>query len=157
MDLIFWRHAEAVDADGSLPDLDRPLTKRGHKQAKKLARWLLERLPEQRRILVSPARRTCETADALGTAYEIEPLIAPGAGARALLAAAGWPGRQDTVLLVGHQPTLGQLAAYLMGGATTLEAPAWVIRKGAAWWLRHRDREGQSEVVLVSVRTPEKL
>ncbi len=151
MDLIFWRHAEAVDADGSLTDLDRPLTKRGHKQAKKLARWLLERLPEQRRILVSPARRTCETADALGTAYEIEPLIAPGAGARALLAAAGWPGRQDTVLLVGHQPSLGEAAALLLTG----EELGLSVRKGAVWWISGRQRGGRVEAALRSVIDPE--
>ena len=72
MDLILWRHAEAEDADGEISDLDRCLTRRGEKQAKRVARWLLEYLPDTRRILVSPARRTRQTADALGAAYEIE-------------------------------------------------------------------------------------
>ena len=66
MDLILWRHAEAEDADGEISDLDRCLTRRGEKQAKRVARWLLEYLPDTRRILVSPARRTRQTADALG-------------------------------------------------------------------------------------------
>ena len=61
------------------------------------------------------------------------------------------------MLLIGHQPVLGQLAGYLMGGAASLDGPPWAVRKGAAWWLRHRDRDGVGEVVLVSVRTPDKL
>ena len=43
----------------------------------------------------------------------------------------------------------------LMAGAMP-EVP-WAVRKGAVWWLRHRERAGVAEVVLVSVRTPEKL
>ncbi len=151
MDLILWRHAEALDADGRLSDLERPLTKRGHKQAKKLARWLLERLPEQRRILVSPARRTRETADELGAAYEIEPLIGPGASAGELLVAAGWPGHQGTVLLVGHQPSLGEAAALLLTG----EELGLSVRKGAVWWFSGRQRGGRGEAVLRSVIDPE--
>jgi len=151
MDLILWRHAEAVDADGSLSDLERPLTRRGHKQAKKLARWLLERLPAQRRILVSPARRTRETADALGAAYEIEPLIAPGASAVDLLRAAGWPERRGTVLLVGHQPCLGEAAGLLLAG----EELGLSVRKGAVWWFSGRERGGRHEAILRSVIDPE--
>jgi phosphohistidine phosphatase len=44
-----------------------------------------------------------------------------------------------------------------MGGAVTLDSPAWAVRKGAVWWLRHRERDGVAEVVLVSVRTADKL
>jgi phosphohistidine phosphatase len=161
MDLILWRHAEAhdatdVDDDGSL-DLQRPLTPRGKKQAQRMAEWLNRFLPESTRILVSPAVRTQQTAEALGRKFRTVTSLAPGASHAQALAAARWPESREPVLLLGHQPTLGQLAAYLMGGAATLETPPWSIKKGAVWWLRHREREGVSEVVLVSVRTPEKL
>jgi len=157
MDLILWRHAEARDARDGEDDLVRPLTPRGEKQAHRMADWLNRFLPESTRILVSPSLRTRRTADALGRKYRTVESLAPGASHAQALSAARWPESREPVLLVGHQPTLGQLAAYLMGGAATLEGPAWAIRKGAIWWLRHREREGVAEVVLVSVRTPEKL
>jgi phosphohistidine phosphatase len=157
MDLILWRHAEAREARDGESDLDRPLTPRGEKQAARMAEWLNRFLPDSTRVLVSPALRTRQTADALGRKVRTVESLAPGASHAQALAAARWPDSREPVLLVGHQPTLGQLAAYLMGGATTLDAPAWTIRKGAAWWLRHRDRDSVAEVVLVSVRTPDKL
>ena len=73
------------------------------------------------------------------------------------LTAARWPDSREPVLLVGHQPMLGQLAAYLLGGATTLDGPPWAMRKGAAWWLRYRLRAGVAEVVLIAVHTPNTL
>jgi phosphohistidine phosphatase len=84
-----------------------------------------------------------------------------------LLTLARWPDRREPVLIIGHQPTLGMTAALLMAGAhAPAEAPgdpaahatpAWSVRKGAVWWLRHRERGGVAEVVLVSVRTPDSL
>lgn len=150
MDLILWRHAEAEDADGDISDLDRCLTRRGEKQAKRVAGWLLERLPDTRRILVSPAHRTRQTADALGAAYEIEPRIAPGAPARQLLKAAGWPSRAGTVLLVGHQPSLGEAAGLLLGGEIDLS-----VRKGAVWWFSGRERPDREVPLLRAVIDPE--
>ena len=59
MELILWRHAEAEDG---IPDAKRPLTERGQKQARKMAKWLRKRLPEDTRIIVSPALRCRQTA-----------------------------------------------------------------------------------------------
>lgn len=157
MDLILWRHAEARDAAEGESDLDRPLTPRGVKQAQRMADWLNRFLPESTRVLASPALRTRQTADALGRKYRTVEALAPGASASQLLAAVRWPDAREPVLVVGHQPTLGHAAAYLMAGADAVQGPAWTVRKGAAWWLRHRLRDGVPEVVLVSVRTPEKL
>ena len=153
MDLILWRHAEAEDADGEIADLERCLTRRGEKQAKRVARWLLDHLPADRRVLVSPALRTTQTADALGTPYEIEPRIAPGATAHDILTAAGWPGRKGTVLVVGHQPTIGELASRLLTG----DEAGFSVRKGAVWWFEHRARNGRTEVVLRTVIDPERI
>ena len=159
MDLILWRHADAGEpAEGEgVDDLQRPLSPRGQKQAKRMADWLNGFLPDSTRILCSPALRTRQTADALGRKVRTVAALAPGASHSQALAAARWPDSREPVLLVGHQPMLGQLAAYLMGGPATLDAPPWAVRKGAVWWLRQRERDGVSEVVLVSVRTPEKL
>jgi phosphohistidine phosphatase len=157
MDLILWRHAEARDAKDGEGDLDRPLTQRGEKQAQRMAEWLNRFLPETTRILVSPALRTRSTAEALGRKFRIADPLAPGAGVNQLLTVVRWPDSREPVLVVGHQPTLGHVAAYLMGGIVSQEGQPWAVRKGAVWWLRHRQREGVDEVVLVSVRTPEKL
>ena len=157
MDLILWRHAEARDAKDGEDDLTRPLTPRGEKQAEKMAAWLNRYLPETAKVLVSPSVRTRKTADALGRKLRVVDALAPGAGAHQLLDAARWPDSREPVVLVGHQPALGQLAALLMAGGAALDGPGWAIRKGAVWWLRHRVREDRAEVVLVTVRTPEML
>ena len=141
MDLILWRHAEAEPGD---PDLGRRLTSKGLKQAERMAAWLEPRLPDTTRILVSPAARSQQTALALGRKFKVVDEIAPGASAAALLAAAGWPDGRETVLVVGHQPTLGEVAATLLTGG----AAGWSLRKGAVWWLSNRNRDGDSAVVL---------
>lgn len=132
MDLILWRHAEA---EYSAPDLARALTDKGRKQAKQMAAWLKPRLPEGTRILVSPATRAQQTADALNLDFNTLDAIAPGAPAQALLAAAGWPGQDGCVLLVGHQPSLGEAAALLLSG----QPLGWSLKKGAICWIRARD------------------
>jgi phosphohistidine phosphatase len=150
MELIFWRHAEA--APGS-PDAARPLTDHGRSQAALVARWLGARLPRELRLLVSPARRAQETARALGRAFETVDAIAPGADATAVLDAAGWPTAAQAVLVVGHQPTLGEVAARLLEGK---HAPA-AMGTGAVWWLRSRVPDGGSEADLLLAIEPEIL
>lgn len=153
MDLILWRHAEAEDGGPDLPDMKRRLTARGERQAHDLAKWLRPRLPKKTRILVSPAARTQQTAHALALPFEVEPKIGVGADAADLIAAAGWPAAANAVLLVGHQPTLGRLAALLLSGT---EAD-WSIKKGAVWWFSSRSREGRDQIVLRAVMNPEML
>jgi phosphohistidine phosphatase len=151
MDLILWRHAEAEDNDGRIPDAKRRLTAHGEKQARKMAAWLNARLPRNTSVLVSPTERTQQTAHALGLPFEIEPKIGIGADCADLLAAAGWPNpkvsRGGTLILVGHQPTLGRLAALLLSGS---EAD-WAVKKGAIWWFSRRVREGDDQTVLRAV------
>lgn len=154
MDLILWRHAEAEDGNERTPDAKRRLTARGEKQARQMAKWLQDRLPKRVSVLVSPAERTQQTAHALALPFEIEPRIGVGADAVDLLAAAGWPdGTKDgtTVILVGHQPTLGRLAALLLGG----EEADWTIKKGAVWWFSNRTREGETQTVVRGVVGPD--
>jgi len=141
VDLILWRHAEAEPGE---PDLGRRLTSKGLKQAERIAAWLEPRLPDTTRILVSPAARTQQTALALGRKFRTVDEVAPGASAASLLAAAGWPDAREPVLVVGHQPTLGEVAARLLAG----DEASWSVKKGAVWWLSNRTRDGDSGVVL---------
>jgi phosphohistidine phosphatase len=153
MDLILWRHAEAVPEREGLDDLDRPLTPKGERQAQRMAEWLNHRLAHSTRILVSPALRTQQTAKALDRSFKTVKAIAPDASATAVLSAARWPESSEPVLVVGHQPTLGHVAALLLGEV----AQSWVIKKGAVWWLRSRERETGSQVVLQAVQSPDCL
>ena len=150
MDLILWRHAEAEDGP---PDLERRLTPRGHKHAQRVAEWLLQRLPAKFVVLASPARRTQETAHALGVAFRTVPALAPGASVQAILKAAEWPGRKSSVVVVGHQPDLGRVALHLVAGA----AGDGTIKKGGLWWLANRVRNDQTQVVVRAVMAPDLL
>jgi phosphohistidine phosphatase len=168
MDLILWRHADAGEpVEDVVQDLQRSLTSKGEKQAARMADWLNRFLPESTRVLVSPALRCQQTAQALGRKFQTREAVGPGGTVGNLLTLARWPDRREPVLIIGHQPTLGLTAATLMAGVQgTAEAaetplahatPAWSIRKGAVWWLRHRERGGVAEVVLVSARSPDNL
>lgn len=152
MELLLWRHCEAEPGE---PDLGRVLTGKGEKQARRIAQWLHAHLPESARILVSPARRAQQTAQALA---ELSPrkvktldALAPGAGAADVLNAVRWPDAESTVLVVGHQPTLGWVASRLLAGA---EAD-WPVKKGGVWWLRSRGRAGIDQAVVRAVVNPD--
>lgn len=144
MDLILWRHADAEDG---VPDDGRRLTAKGCRQAKKMADWLSARLPAGWRVVSSPAARACETAAALAVDFSIEPALSTAANPRGLLKAAGWPGGEGAVVVVGHQPTLGEAAALALTG----QVQGWSVKKGAIWWIR-RDDDGA--VAVRAVITP---
>src|ERR1700730_4181986 len=147
MDLILWRHAEAEPGE---PDLGRRLTAKGIKQAERMATWLDHHLPDTCKILVSPADRAQQTALALKRKFRVVPELVPGASVSAVLTAAGWPDAREAVLVVGHQPTLGEVAAYLL----TDQDLSWSVRKGAVWWLSYRVRDGVASTVLKVVVSP---
>ncbi len=150
MDLLLWRHAEAADGR---PDLARALTKHGHEQARAMAKWLKKRLPEGTRVLVSPAQRAQETAAALGMPMETLDELSTDAAPAALIAAAGWPKAEHAVLIVGHQPTLGETAGVILG-AKGYQLP---VRKGAVIWIRSPRRAVRDSAKLVLVMEPEML
>jgi phosphohistidine phosphatase len=128
LELILWRHCDA--APGA-PDDARPLTPRGRDEAARIARWLGPRLPADCRIVVSPALRAQQTASALARPFDTDAKLAPGASVSDVLRAAGWPDAQATTLLVGHEPTLGGVAGYLLHGIGAERA----LDKGAVVWL----------------------
>lgn len=148
MDLILWRHADAVDG---VPDMERALTAKGLKQAAQMAAWLNARLPKDALILVSPAKRAVQTAQALERPLQIVKKITPGADAMSVVLAAGWPDIGGTVVVVGHQPSLGQAASLLMCGAESDLG----IKKGGLWWLTNRVRQETQQTLVRVVMTPE--
>lgn len=151
MDLILWRHAEALPPREGQDDLERALSAKGERQAQRMGDWLNQRIAHSTRILVSPALRTQQTARALGKSFKTVAALAPDASIEAVLKAARWPDAAEPVLIVGHQPTLGLVASYLLAGLPQ----AWTIKKGAVWWLRNRDREAGAQVVLQAAQSPD--
>lgn len=150
MELILWRHAEAEDG---FPDSARQLTGRGLDQAKRMADWLKPKLPENTRIIVSPACQTQQTAMALQSDFVTENALGPGASAHAVLAVAGWPAAGGAVVIVGHQPTLGEIVSYLIP-----VIPAGLrVKRGSVLWIRDEEKDGTIESKLHAVIYPEML
>lgn len=143
MELLLWRHAEAEDG---FPDADRRLTPRGKQQAQRMAAWILAHAPKNLRIIASPATRCQQTAAALGLPFETDLRLSTDGNVTDLLAAAGWPSASppSAVLIVGHQPTLGRVAARLLSG----QKAKWSVKKGALWWLSAHMRNGEAQTVL---------
>lgn len=150
MNLILWRHAEAEDTS---PDMARALTSRGQKQAERMAAWLKPQLPADTVILVSPALRTQQTASALTDQFTTLDVLAPGTSSEQLLTASNWPDDTRTIVIVGHQPTLGMAAAKALTG----KAEYWSVKKGAIWWITSRSRDGERQTVLRAVVSPDLL
>lgn len=148
MDIIFWRHAQAEVGE---PDQGRELTAQGRKQAARMGAWLDRSLPSGCRILCSPTMRTRQTADALGRKYKIVEAIGPEASAPDVLDAAGWPAARRPVLVIGHQPWLGEVVSLLLTG----EEQSWTVRKSNAWWIARRERDEGNEIFLKAVLAPE--
>ena len=65
--------------------------------------------------------------------------------------AAAWPDGKTGVIVVGHQPTLGMVAARLINGVDGYVA----IKKGAMWWFETRHRYGREQVVLKAMISPD--
>ncbi|MFM6990065.1 MAG: SixA phosphatase family protein [Rhodoferax sp.] len=151
LDLVLWRHAEAIDLELVGDDMLRTLTPRGEKQAHRMGAWLDRQLPSSTKVFSSPALRADQTAQALERKYKTHAGLAPLAGVDDLLDVTHWTTGSGCVLVVGHQPTLGQTAARLLG----IGAGQCSVKKGAVWWLRMREREAATEVTVLAVLSPD--
>jgi phosphohistidine phosphatase len=153
MDLILWRHAhaEALDDDLASPhDSERKLTTKGHKQAAKMALWLDSVLPHSCKILVSPSQRTLQTALALGRKFKVVAEVGTDSTAQQILTVCNWPNSREAVLVVGHQPQLGEVVSLLLPSLQDC-----VIRKGNVWWISQKDGDEQHATFLKAIMTPE--
>lgn len=148
MDLILWRHAEAephvAEGDYAL-DLRRALTPKGKRHAARVGAWLHRQLPDDVRVLSSPAKRCVQTVEALGRNYKLVDALAPDSSVEAIIEAAGWPEHRQPVLVVGHQPLLGQVASMVLCGGKQ----DWRIRKAGVFWITDKNSDGVPYVKLV--------
>ena len=150
MELILWRHADAEDG---IHDAERKLTAKGVKQAARMAKWLRPRIPDSAVVLASPAKRAQQTAQALTEDFKTVPELGLAASAEGVLRAAGWPGREGCVVVVGHQPTLGESAALALTG----KKEPWNVKKGAVLWFVRRDDEEPAPTQLRAAISPDLL
>ena len=124
MKLYLVRHADAVPGD---PDELRPLSDEGRDQVRALG----ERLKEENVdiVLTSPLLRARETGEGLaratGSPTQADPRLAPGATAEAVRVSV--EGRGERVVVVGHQPDCGRVAAALTGGTEPPFPPGGMI------------------------------
>jgi phosphohistidine phosphatase len=150
MDLLLWRPGESAEG---LAEAMRPLTERGRGHAGRVAQWLRSQGPDIGRIVVAPSLAAGQTADCLGSDYEVCVGLAPGNCVSELIAATGWPDANGAVLVVAHQPAVGRLAALLLAG----HEADWTVKKGALWWFSNRLRRGETQTVLRAVVGPDLL
>jgi phosphohistidine phosphatase len=123
MKLCFLRHGEADWPNWDKPDDERPLTERGRKEMKRVAKFL-ERLKfTADAILTSPLPRASQTAEIvakrLGIELKTEPALAHGFSVerlRGLVAKAD----ADCVMVVGHEPNFSEVIKELTGGEIKL-------------------------------------
>ena len=123
MRVYLVRHAQAAGGD---PDDLRPLTAEGRADARALGERLARDGVRADAVISSPLLRARETAAeiarALGCEPEADERLAPGATAEAVRATVA--GRGDEVVVVGHQPDCGLIAAELTGGEPPSFPPA---------------------------------
>jgi len=150
LELILWRHADAEDG---IPDAERKLTAKGLKQAARMAKWLRARIPDSAVVLASPAKRAQQTAQALTPDFKTVAELGLAASAEGVLRAAGWPDREGCVVVVGHQPTLGETAALALTG----KKEPWSVKKGAVLWFVRRDDVEPARTQLRAVISPDLL
>jgi phosphohistidine phosphatase len=117
--LILLRHAKSDWPD--VPDRDRPLAKRGRRDAPRIGRWLHEHGYQPDVVVVSAATRTRQTWDLVAPelgglpAVHFEPRAYAASALTLLYLAQELPARYRTALLIGHNPGLSELAASLAG------------------------------------------
>lgn len=117
--LILLRHAKSDWPD--VPDRDRPLAKRGRRDAPRIGRWLHEHGYQPDVVVVSAATRTRQTWDLVAPelggspAVHFEPRAYAASALTLLYLAQELPARYRTALLIGHNPGLSELATSLAG------------------------------------------
>jgi len=131
--LLIVRHAIAAERGEDWPDDDlRPLTERGVSRFQTALRgldWMGVELDE---VWTSPLVRARQTADLLAAALNSPPVhqldaLAPGHTPEAVARALGGTTRRQRLAVVGHEPGLGELAAWLLGADRPL-----TLKKGGA-------------------------
>ena len=164
--LLVLRHAKSSWDDPELADHDRPLAPRGRRAAKLIAEYLVEEAPEAELVLCSSARRTRETleliAAALGqrSAVEVDQELYAASAEQLLERLRVVDDGVGSVLLIGHNPGMEELALLLAGSGDGLDELRRKYPTGALATLEFDGpwRElGAGDAALVGFVTPKSL
>lgn len=128
--------------------------------------WLKPQLPKATILQCSPALRAFQTAEALqpvnkSCRININQALKPSASLNRVLATIAQINSCDSLVLVGHQPWLGQLVAHLLGISMAGHIKDLPIKKGTIWWLRldktldkTREEALSTRYIIHTVQTP---
>lgn len=117
--LILWRHAKAVEASGDMRDHDRPLTERGHAHAASMAEYMHSAAIAPDHVLCSTSARTRQTLAALNPvpATQLDEALYLASAGTLITQLQACDDRMETIMLIGHNPGLHQLALTLVARA----------------------------------------
>jgi phosphohistidine phosphatase len=154
--LILLRHAKS-DWSGDEADIARPLARRGRRQAPDAGRWLAANLDSVDLAVVSPARRARSTWDLVAAQLDVPPRtriddrVYAASDQQLLTVVRELPDDIETVVLVGHNPGIEDLASLLTGESAPMPTSALaVITVPGSWSTAGRD----SAVLRASGRPP---
>ncbi|HEY3203201.1 MAG TPA: phosphohistidine phosphatase SixA [Thermoanaerobaculia bacterium] len=154
MEIWLLRHAAAEDQSVSGRDADRTLTEDGHRRARQVARGLAVLEPEIEVILTSPYHRARQTAEPFARALRVKLResrgLEPGRDPDEILGEIREEGL-GSVLLVGHEPHLGNVLGRLISGRSGLTVP---MKKAA---IARLSWEGSGQATLRAVLPPKVL
>jgi len=126
--LYLLRHAKSSWNDPAQNDFDRPLNKRGYRDAEELGRYFQNKNIHPQLVLLSPSRRTCETFQHLATQVTPQPEIITlrqlyGAGAaEIIIRIQKYAGCANPLMVIAHNPGIEELVE-----ALTAEDPAQAL------------------------------
>jgi phosphohistidine phosphatase len=156
--LYLLRHAKSSWDDPSLADHDRPLAPRGRRASKAIAGYLQRHAITPSLVLCSSSRRTRETLEQISAAFDkgadvrIEESLYATSATRLLEMLQGVDSRVSSVMLIGHDPSIRELALNLAGSGSRLERLREKFPTGALATLAFRGswselRPGTAELV----------
>lgn len=125
--LYLLRHAKSSWDDPALADHERPLAKRGRRASKVIAKHLDGQRVEPALVLCSPARRTRETLERIASALgqpevRFEPELYGASSSELVERLREVPDEVDSVMVIGHNPAVQDLALTLAGGGRDAES-----------------------------------
>ena len=153
--LILLRHAKS-DWSGNDADVDRPLSKRGLREAPLAGRWLAHGVDSIDLAVVSPAKRARNTWELASAELESRPPVSiddrmyAASVSQLLGVVQALPDSADTVLLVGHNPGIEDLVSLLTGDPTPMPTSALAVLGLRGSW----SAAGRSSATLLASGKP---
>jgi phosphohistidine phosphatase len=130
--IILMRHAKAEQGNFEVLDFDRKLTDRGKSDADFAAKTLLKKIKKIDLIVTSSAKRTLKTAKIVAENFDIDKnkiqsvteIYEASTEAYVHVLRSLNDEKVKTVIIVGHNPTIGAMAAVLSGNEITEFKPS---------------------------------